>query len=62
MEINGQLLTPGTSLFHTRTNEVFWYRGMKDGQVQLESFRDDLELPLSMFRDKVAIGDLIIEI
>ncbi|GAB7120755.1 hypothetical protein JCM9743_32240 [Natrinema sp. JCM 9743] len=61
LEINGQLIWGGQSLYHTRTNEVFWYMGVEDGQVHLEGLQDTLELSLAVFREKVSVGDFEIE-
>ncbi|AGB34118.1 hypothetical protein Natpe_4428 (plasmid) [Natrinema pellirubrum DSM 15624] len=61
LEINGQLIWGGQSLYHTRTNEVFWYMGVEDSQVKLEGLQDTLELSLAVFREKVSVGDFEIE-
>ncbi len=61
VEIAGELIAVGTSLYHVRTNEVVWYRGTRDGRVRLHSVDDSFALTRSDFESLVSRGDLVVE-
>lgn len=61
VEIGGELIEVGTSLYHVRTNEVVWYQGLRDGNVRLESVDDSFALTESDFETLVSRGDLVVE-
>lgn len=61
IEVGGETITPGTSLFHTRTEKVLWYEGRADGYVHLARVDGDLEMPEKGFRVNILTGNIRVE-
>lgn len=61
IEVSGETIPPGTSLYHTRTEEVLWYEGRGDGFVQLDTVDGAIEMPEKGFRTNILTGNIRVE-
>lgn len=61
VEVNGEVVDVGTSLFNTDTGEVYWYSGVTEGSVHLQGVEQSIQIDMTVFRRLLRDGDLEIE-
>lgn len=61
LEVNGQTIRNGTSLFDAQAEEVMWYAGVRDGYVQLDKVDTQIEMPIGAFKTHILTGDILVE-
>ncbi len=61
VRINGHAIVEGTSLFHTRTSEVYWVNRIGDGNVVLEGLDAQPEMNIGEFRGRIIREVLVVE-
>lgn len=59
--MDGAQLRRGTSLYHSRTEEVLWVTTVKRDTVRLTSLTDTFEMKREHLVRQVGEGDIVIE-
>ena len=57
----GHFVQKGTTLFHSRTREIFWVMEISTEAVTLESVTDNLEMDRTQFERQIDDQNILIE-
>lgn len=61
LQVNGQAIVKGTSLFHTETSEIYWVDRIGDERVVLDGLDGQLTKQLVEFRAAIRNEKIVVE-